>query len=126
MDTAVYVDYKNRVKIDEDIILVAAWNKYIAEKGGDNKICFNNKEFFDNAFKNAYDAAWAVAISQWRWADRFVCFDADGCLITFTHWDDENSPIVLNKIDVSSLINLNKKRYVNNIPKAIHDALQEG
>lgn len=131
MENAIYVDYNGHVKIDDDIILVAAWNKYI-EEGGDNnnKILFNDAEFFEENFKNAYDAACIASLSEaWLWYDRFVFFNGEGFLTSFSHWNDENSPIDIDKIDISILINNLKKRCVNNtpvnnIPRAIHDALK--
>ena len=108
MENAIYVDFSDNVRIDEDYILVAAWNKYISFNGGvENKISLNDKGFFDNNFNNPYDAAWAASIGDWRWSDRFVYFDEGGYLTSFTHWDDKNSPIDMDKIkiDISNLIN---------------------
>ena len=126
LENLFFINYKDRVEIDEDILLVAAWNAYVdmCKKG---EICFNNNEkFFENSFKNAYDAAWAVSFSdRWNRNDKFVYFNMDGYLTSFTHWDDKNSPIDIDKIDISNLINNLKKRPVDNIPRAIHDALKE-
>ena len=127
-----FVNQDECVKADLDALIIAMWNKYKEYKGG-YKIFLNNKEFFKNTFNNAYDAAWAVSSGDWRWSDRFIYFDSEGDLSSFCHWDDDNSPIDIDKIDVSHLINglkrcgkENDKRYVvNNIPRAIHDALQE-
>ena len=127
-----YVSYDERVQINFDTLIAALWNKYIDYKGGYNKIFLNNREFFENSFENAYDAAWAVSSGDWRWTDSFVFFNREGYISSFSQWDDENSPIDMDRIDISHLINglqdlqTNKKMYVNNIPRAIHDALQEG
>ena len=128
-----YVNYKECVEVNFDALIAAVWNKYIEYKGGYNKIFLNNKEFFKTSFEDKYDAAWAVSSGDWRWSDSFVFFDSKGNLTSFSHWDDENSPIDMNKIDISHIIDgLNslrqtkdKKGYVNNISPAIHEALQE-
>ena len=129
MENATYIDYNGRVHIDLDTLIVAAWNC-----AGENKIFHNNREFFEN------DVAWAATLSRrWWWTDDFVYIDEEGFPVSFSHWDDRKSPINPDKIDITGLINglkktkqdlqtndKNKKRYVNNIPRAIHDALQEG
>lgn len=134
VENAIYVDYNECIRVDLNAMVVALWNKYLEFEGrGENKISLNNKEFFENSFNNAYDAAWAATISgKWRWSDDYVYFNGEGFITSFSHWDDETSPIDLDKIDVSPLIDglkkfhkKNKKGYVNNIPKAIHEALQE-
>lgn len=129
---AVYVNYDGCVTISMDALIVTMWNRYIEYNGGENKISLNDKEFFKNSFDNAYDAAWAASVGNYRWTDTFVCFDEWGHLMSFSHWGDENSPIDLDKIDISHIIQAlqdmqtkNKKGCVNNIPRAIHDALQE-
>ena len=131
-----YVDYNERVQVSFDALIVSLWNSYIeAEgKGRSNKISLNNKEFFENSFDNAYDAAFAESLSgKWTWSDDFVCFDEDGYLTSFSHWDDENSPIDIDKIDIGHLIDglknfrnkQDKQGHVdNNISRAIHDALK--
>ena len=115
----------NYVDVDMDMILVSLYNscnKY-------NKIAYNDENFFE-LFDSPFDAAWAVSISgKWAWNDDFVCFDEEGHLTSFTHWDDENSPITADKLDISQLINSLKRckkdrHVVNNIPRAIHDALK--
>ena len=121
-----YKNYENEIEVDIDTVLVSTWNAYLEAEGEDNKISFNDKEFFENSFGNAYDAAHAVAIGNWRWTDTFVFFDEDGYLVSFNHWDDENSPIDINIDSLIQSIKKQQKRYVvNNIPRAIHDALQE-
>ena len=128
MENIVYTDYAGRVRVDEDALIVSMWNKYIEGEGNDNKVFRNTPENFNEKFENPYDAAWAVSYGDWRWSDDYVYFDEDGYLTSFTHWNDENSPIDLDKIDISSLINNLKKwhkGYVNNISRAIHDALKE-
>ena len=135
MENAIYVDYSGCIKADLDVLLVSMWNSYIEYNGGDNKIFLNNKEFFENSFNNSFDAAWAATLSgKWWWTDDFVYFNREGYIVSFCHWDDERSPIDLDKIDISSLIyelqdlqtnKTNDKKYVNNIPQAIHEALQE-
>ena len=133
MEKKAYKNYEDEIVIDADTVFVSIWNAYLEAEGRDNKIFYNNKEFFENSFDNSYDAVMAVSLSgRWNWADDYVCFDEDGYITSFCHWDDENSPIDIDKIDVTDLIkslekcNKNKKRYVvNNIPKAIHNALKE-
>ena len=127
-----YETYKNRIEVDTDTVIVSLWNAYIEAEGRDNKIYVNDVDFFDSTFDNKYDAAWAVSVSgKWHWSDDFVYFGEDGYLTSFNHWDDKNSPIDIDKIDVTDLVksleNKNKKdRYVvNDIPRAIHDALKE-
>lgn len=127
-----YVNYDRRVQVDMDMLIISLWNKYASYEGRDNRIYLNNMEFFKKSFKNSYDAAWAVSSGNWRWTDDFVTFNDGGHLSSFCHWNDKNSPIDIDKIDIKQLINklqdmqTNKKGYVNNIPRAIHDALKEG
>ena len=118
---------KNEVDMNMDMVLISIYNANTEE----NKIYVNDADFFENTFENKYDAAWAVSLSgKWRWTDDYVCFDEEGYISSFTHWDDEGSPIDLDKLDICQLIEglkkWHKKRYVvNNIPKAIHESLQE-
>ena len=118
-----YVDYDGRVQVSFDALIVAMWNK-----GGNKKISLNNKEFFENSFENPYDAAWAVSISDWKWTDEFVYFNEEGHITSFNHWDDKNSPIDLDRIDVGHLIDglkrWHKKEQEGSISIAIHDALK--
>ena len=124
---------KNEIDVNIDMVLISLWNAYLEGEDGryDNKIYVNDADFFANTFGNAYDAAWAVSLSgRWAWSNDFVYFDEDGYITSFSHWDDETSPIDLDKLDISQLINNLKKwhknRYVvDNIPKAIHDALKK-
>ena len=125
---------KGEIELDMDTVLITLWNCHIENEGRyDSKIFFNNREFFKNSFENSYDAAWAVSLSgKWKWTDDYVYFNGEGYITSFSHWDDENSPIDIDKIDITHLINSlkkfhkkNKKGYVNNIPRAIHDALQQ-
>ena len=135
MEIKAYKNDNDEVELDMDTVFVSMWNAYLEALLKDNKIHFNNKEFFENAFKNAYDAVWAVSLSgRWRHDDEFVSFDEDGYLVSFTHWNDENSPINLNKIDIDidnfiqsiKKQQKNKKRYDNNnISREISDALKE-
>ena len=132
MEIRVYKNYNDGIEVDIDTVLVSLWNAYLEgeDRRYDNRIYVNDKDFFVNTFENSYDAAWSVSLSgKWAWSDDYVYFDEDGCLTSFSHWDDENSPIDLDKLDISQLINSlekHKKRYVvDNIPKAIHEALQE-
>ena len=140
MENIFYADYNQRIVVNFDGLIVALWNAYLEEGGEGNKISLNNRDFFENSFKNNYDAAWAVALGDWRWTDEYAYFNKDGYLTSFNHWDDENSPIDLERLDISQLIrsvkNFQKKRedkqdvkqaaYDNiNISQAIHDALKE-
>ena len=96
---------KNEIDMNMDMVLISIYNAQ-----AENKISFNDKGFFENNFDNPYDAAWAVSLSGgWNWTDDFVCFDEDGYLTSFSHWDDANSPIDLDKIDVGLLIQSLKK-----------------
>ena len=108
-----------------DMVLISIYNAQ-----AENKIYVNDVDFFNNTFENPYDAAWSVSLSKrWRWSDDYVYFDEEGYITSFSHWDDENSPIDIDKLDIcqliSSLKKWHKKRVVNDIPRAIHDALQE-
>lgn len=128
-----YVNYNDRVEVNFDTLIAALWNKYIEYKGGYNKIFFNDKEFFKTSFEDKYDAAWAVSSGDWRGTDDFVYFNREGNLTSFSHWNDENSPIDTDKIDINYLIRAlqdlqalqDKKGQENSIPRAIHDALKE-
>ena len=126
-----YMNYDQNVTISVDALIVSMWNKYSEDKGGDKKIYVYNKEFFENAFENSYDAAWAVSLSgKWDLADDYVCFDEDGYLTSFSRCDDKNSTIDPDKLDLSQLIdglkNLKKwhKKRQGSIAIAIHDALK--
>ena len=127
--------YGGKIRVDSYVIITALWNKFIEEEGEDkgygSKVFPNNKEFFENSFENAYDAAHAVSIGDWRWTDDFVYFNEEGYLVSFSQCDDETCPIDMGKIDVDYIVRSlqdlqdKEKRYVvNNIPKAIHDALK--
>ena len=133
MENMFYTDYNERVAISFDALIVAMWDEYSDNKGGENKIFLNNKEFFENSFDNSYDTAQAVSLSgKWSWSDDFVYFDGEGYLTSFSHWDDERSPIDIDKIDVGHLIDGLKNFHndtckggqENNISRAIHDALK--
>ena len=128
MESLVYVNYEGRVEISLDLLFVVAWNKLIEEEGYGNKISLNNKEFFETSFNNLYDVAWATSYGNYRWADDYVYFNTEGHLISFSHWDDENSPIDIDRIDISSLAGLQDlQRQENNCPisRAIQKALDE-
>ena len=122
------IKMKNEIDVNIDMVLISIYN---ANAQDSEKIYVNDADFFANTFDNSYDAAWAVSLSgKWQWADDYVCFDEEGYLTSFSHWDDENSPIDLDKLDINQLISslkkMSQKRYVvDNIPRAIHDALQE-
>ena len=130
MKIKAYETYNNGVEFDTDTVIVSLWNAYV-ECRGEEKISLNNKEFFENSFENSFDAAWAVSLSnKWDWRDEYVYFNGEGYLTSFSHWDDERSPIDLDKLDISQLIDDLKKWHkkdnsISNIPRAIHDALQE-
>ena len=131
MKIKAYETYNNGVEFDTDTVIVSLWNAYV-ECRGEEKISLNNKEFFENSFENSFDAAWAVSLSnKWDWRDEYVYFNGEGYLTSFSHWDDERSPIDLDKLDISQLIDDLKKWHkkdnsiCNNIPRAIHDALKE-
>lgn len=114
-----------------DTILITIWNEYIEKIGYGEKIFSNEAEFFnDGKFVTPYDAAWAVSIGDWRRTDEYVCFNSKGFLVSFQHWNDKNSPVDVSRLSAWIQTNdkkINCKRYVvNNIPRAIHEALQEG
>ena len=115
------------IELDLDTVLVSLWNAYL-EEGYGNKICVNDADFMNNKFETPYDAAWAVSLSnRWKKEDDFVYFDEEGYITSFNHWDDERSPINLDKLTYDSFINSlkhKKKDVVNNIHRAIHDALE--
>ena len=118
---------KNEIDINMDMVLISIYNAQ--QQDGENKVYINDEDFFTNTFSNAYDAAFSVSLSgKWYWSDDFVYFDEEGYLTSFSHWDDERSPINIDKLDICQLINnlkWHKKGCVDNIPKAIHEALQE-
>ena len=119
---------KNEIDVNIDMVLISIYN---ANAQDSEKIYVNDADFFANTFDSSYNAAWSVSLSgKWNWADDYVYFGEDGYLTSFSHWDDENSPIDLDKLDINQLISslkkMSQKRYVvDNIPRAIHDALQE-
>ena len=121
------VKMKTEIDMNMDMVLISIYN---AQNDTDNKIYVNDADFFENSFDNSYDAAWAVSLSgRWSWTDEFVYFNDEGYITSFSHWDDERSPINLDKLDICQLINSlkrwHKKRYVvNDIPRAIHEALE--
>ena len=124
MENMFYENYNQCVEVDFDALIVSMWNKY-----SENKISVNNKEFFENSFDNAYDAAWAVSLSgRWRWTDDYVYVNEEGYISSFSHWDDKNSPIDIDKLDISQLIEglkkWPKKEKEDNLSMSIHDALK--
>ena len=125
MKIKAYKNYNDEVEFDVDTVLVSLWNAYIEAEGRD-KIYLNNKDFFNRTFESPYDAAWAVSLSgKWARSDDYVYFNKEGYLTSFSHWDDDSSPINLDKLDISQLINSLKNRYVvSNVSRAIHDALE--
>ena len=132
-DEAFYVGCDQRIRIDVDTLIVSLWNNFLHSKGERNRIAFNKKKLIENCFENKFDAAMAASLGNWRWDDRFVYFNSDRYLSSFSHWYDETCPIDIDRIDINYLIRAlqdlqteDKKGYVNNIPKAIHDALKEG
>ena len=117
---------KNSIDMNMDMVLISIYNAQ-----ADEKIYVNDKDFFINTFESPYDAAQAVSLSgQWRWTDDYVFFNNEGYITSFNHWDDKNSPINIDKLDICQLINSlknfrNKQGcVVNNISRAIHDALK--
>ena len=91
-----------------DTILIPLWNEYIEKTGYGEKIFPNEAEFFnDGKFVTQYDAAWAVSIGDWRRTDEYVCFNEEGYLASFSHWDDKNSPMDITRL--STWIQTRKK-----------------
>ena len=120
-------NFFENIDIVLDRIIIPIWNDYIEKVGYGEKIFPNEAEFFnDGKFSTPYDAVWAVSIGDWRRTDEYVCFN-EGFLVSFQHWSDKNSPVDI--VRLSTWIQTNKtydkKVYMNNIPKAIHEALQE-
>ena len=117
---------KNDIDTVLDTILIPAWNEYINRVGYGEKIFPNEAEFFnDGKFPSPYDAAWAVSLGDYRRTDEYVCFDDEGYLTSFCHWNDKNSPVDITRLSTWMQVNkIDKKYVVNNIPRAIHDALQ--
>ena len=115
MKIRAYKNYTDEVEIDTDTVIMSLWNAYIDAGGeGSDKIFLNNQDFLNNTFENAYDAAMAVSLSgHWSWSDNYVYFNGEGYLISFSHWDDENSPINLDKLNICPLINNLKKVSTN-------------
>ena len=109
MKIKAYKNYNDQVEIDIDTVYVSLWNAYIEAEGEgeeDNKIYLNDADFFNNTFESPYDAAWAVSLSgKWAWSDDYVYFNKDGRLTSFSHWNDETSPIDLDRLDIANLIN---------------------
>lgn len=74
--------------------VVTLWNEYIKAKGySDDKVFYNDREFFDEMFGNAYDAVLSVIYGNWRESDEFVAFDGYGNVRSFNGWEDYDSPI---------------------------------
>ena len=127
-----YMDYNGRIQVSFDAFMASLWNAYVEEEGQGSKIFPNNKEFFENSFENNYDTACAVSLSdKWKWSDDFVFFNEDRYLVSFSHWDDENSPISLDKVDLRHLIDgiksidrREQQEEDNNISRVIHEALE--
>ena len=127
-----YTDYNGSIKIDCDALIVALWNYKSSE---DNKIYVNDAEFINSTFKSSYEAAYAVSLGKkWAWTDTYAYFDNEGFLVSFSHWDDANSPIDKKDIDclVEGVENFNRQQQehrmttpAENISRAIHDALKE-
>ena len=110
MEIRTYKNYSNEIEVDVDTVLVSLWNAYLEGEGDDNRISFNDKGFFEKTFESPYDAAWAVSLSgRWTRSDDYVYFDGDGYLTSFSHWNDETSPIDIDKIDIGRLINSLKR-----------------
>ena len=131
-DEAFFVGCDQRIRIDVDTLIVSLWNNFLHSKGErENRIAFNKKKLIENCFENKFDAAMAASLGNWRWDDRFVYFNSERYLMSFSRLDDETCPIDIDRIDIGFIIRQlqnmqeNDKRYINNIPRAIHDALKE-
>lgn len=128
MDNA-YINYNEKIQIDSVIIIIALWNKLIENGRMGYKVYSNDRKFFKDNFEDTYDTAWAVSAGNYQWTDEFVYVTAEGHLMSFSSLKDENSPVDLDEIEISSLIRelqaYETQERHSNISPAIHEALQE-
>jgi hypothetical protein len=74
----------------EDVIDI--WNEYIQD-AGHGEISSNDEAFFVDMFISPYDAVLAAAYGDWNVNDDYVCLDDHENLQSFSHWQDDNSPV---------------------------------
>ena len=74
--------------------VVELWNECIRDKNyPDDEVFYNDEEFFNEMFGNAYGAVLSVTLGDWRNSDDYVAFDGYGNVVSFNYWNDYNSPI---------------------------------
>lgn len=84
----------NAIGVMETERVIELWNECIEYTGyTDDEVYENGEFFFNEIFRNPYDAAMAVAYGDWRVNDDYVCFNGYGNLESFNYWQDNNSPV---------------------------------
>lgn len=81
-----------------DYAIVSLWNHYVDENGLDERVYLNLPDEINKAFSTPYDVALAMSHGDWYPTDRHFFFNRFGNLISFNHWDDEQSPIDIDLI----------------------------
>lgn len=74
--------------------IIELWNECIEYTGyTDDEVYENGEDFFNEMFRNPYDAAMSVAFGNWKCSDRYVVFNGYANVESFNYWQDANSPI---------------------------------
>lgn len=83
-----------KIGVMETEHVIALWNECIEYTGyTDDRVYENGEDFFNEMFRNPYDAAMGVAFGNWRCSDRYVVFNGYANVESFQYWQDSNSPI---------------------------------
>lgn len=82
--------------------VIEAWNDCVDEKGYDNKIYDNGREFLELSFNSPFDAVRAVENGHYHSNDDYVIFNGCDGLESFNFWDE--CPIIDTDILVNWLI----------------------
>lgn len=81
-----------------DYAIVSLWNHYVDENDLGERVYLNLPDEINKAFSTPYDVALAIGHGDWNPTDRHFFLNQFGDLISFNHWDDEQSPIDIDLI----------------------------
>lgn len=76
-----------------DYAIVSLWNRYCEENDLEGEIRLNLRRAINECFSTPYDVAMTIGYGDWNPTDMYFFFNQFGALISFNHWDDEQSPI---------------------------------
>lgn len=83
-----------KIGVMETERVIGLWNECIEYTGyTDDEVYENSEDFFNEMFRNPYDAAMRVAFGNWKCSDRYVVFNGYANVESFNYWQDANSPV---------------------------------